>query len=127
VDHEFDHVAISTDERPKLILRHLILSAATIERDLPPETPVTKELIASLVHEEAEAYKEAVRALIKQNYERLDEVSRHGTRDIPDRHRFFEELYSPQGLERQKFAHLDRIRDLLRSDEYRRARRYYAE
>jgi hypothetical protein len=48
----------------------------------------------------------------------LDKISEHGKKPIPDRERFFLQLYGPENLRKQKFAYMKEVGSLLNSKGY---------
>ena len=124
LEHERDHVAVSTDERPRLLLRELLARPETLTRPLAPGSTPDRALAEAMVTEAAKSYQDAVDRLILDNYKRLDDLTDHGSRPIPDRARFFEDLYAPEELARLGFPFLDRVRPLLRGEAYAKGERY---
>lgn len=120
--HEFDHVAVSLDPRALLLLRHLLEHLPPIERTLEPQELLTQERLNRIVNEEIERRHSAVVELIRQNNRLLDKLSAHGTRPVPDRAAFFQQLYSKEHLAEQKFPFVDQVLDLLASEPYQQAK-----
>jgi hypothetical protein len=117
--HEFDHVAISADERPRLLLRHLFEHIGKIEKQIDPSTKVTAQLIDTQIEEQLKVRHKAIVEVIKANYVLLDKASAHGTMPLPDRAAFFKALYEKKRLAELKFEYLDEVSDLLKSLKYR--------
>jgi hypothetical protein len=125
IHHEYDHVAVSADGRPRLLLEGLILAAGPIEVEAVPGEKLERGRINALIREEFDRRKDAVSELIRRNYELLDEVSVHGRKAIPDRAAFFAELYSRERLSETGFPYLKEAESLLAGEEYSRARADY--
>lgn len=119
--HEFDHVAVSLDPRPMLLLRYLLKHLPVIERTLEPQEEPSNERIGQLINEEIERRRQAVIDLMKQNNMLLDMAGAHGIRRVPDRAAFFAKLYSKAHLADQKFPFVDQVLKLLDSKEYQNA------
>jgi len=125
--HELDHVAISTDERPRLIFRWLVEHLDPIEHKAAAGTRIGGDWVRKAIDAEVATRHQRVLALIQRNYDLLDSVSVHGLRPIADRRAFFEDLYSLETLRGMHWAEAAEIADLLESEEYRQARRWCAE
>jgi|WetSurMetagenome_2_1015567.scaffolds.fasta_scaffold91619_2 hypothetical protein len=118
--HELDHVAVSFDERPSLLFRHLATHLP--ELDLPPPAR-TKAAIEKAIRDTIGACAGAVTTLIQSSYDRLDELTNHGVVGLPDRAAFFESLYTEEGLVRSRFPYLAAVEPLLVTPRYRNAPR----
>lgn len=119
VQHEFDHVAISTDERPRLLLKHLLLGVSDFEREVPAETRITDKFVRAIIKEELDHRKDAVVELIRHGYEELDHTTHHGENPLPNRKEFFVALFTEEGLQRAHFKYLEEARALLKTMPYR--------
>jgi hypothetical protein len=123
--HEYDHVAISTDERPRILLRELIRSMGPIRKvwtgPVPPATAQTDAILSA----EIEARKEAVVRLVAEAYERLDRLTDHGRRPVPVRAAFFPSLFGSEHLREAKFPYLSQAERIVGSAEYQTAKRYF--
>jgi len=126
VRHEFDHVAISTDPRAYLLLKHLFLQMGTIHGEFDDTDQDKEELVCKLLKDEIDRRRDAVRKLIGDNYKLLDDVSAHGKRRIGHRIDFFKRLYTKENLHEMKFPYLPEVLDVLESEEYAKARLYYS-
>jgi hypothetical protein len=116
--HEFDHVAISSDPRPRRLVEHLVRKLTVVERLVDVDQPVNESLAREIVNDELARREEAVRALIDFNNRRLDQLSAHGNRDLEDRKQFFATLYTRENLEAAKFLYLREVADLLRRPDF---------
>lgn len=125
VRHEFDHVAVSTDPRAYLLVKHLLCHLGTLRRTLAAGPDPEASWIDGVINEEIGKRREAVEELIRANYRLLDEVSRHGRRRIPDRRAFFQRLYTRENLAKMAFPYLAEVEDLLKTDKYRNAPLFY--
>jgi hypothetical protein len=117
--HEFDHVAVSIDQRPILMLKHLCKQMSTIEHVLESPGKPSKELCLGLVNNALRRRQNAVIDLVRANYVLLDKVSMHGMIPVPNRGKFFVRLYTKQNLQEQRFPFADEVADLLETPEYR--------
>ncbi len=119
--HEFDHVAVSLDPRPALLIEHLFQHLPPIERTLDPGQQPSDELHKILFNEEFEKRGQAVIELVKQNNVLVDKVGKHGTVPVPRRAEFFGQLFLKENLAESKFPYLEEVLDLLETPEYRAA------
>jgi len=129
VAHEFDHVAISTDPRPIMLIEHLLKKLRPIRRTVelnewgkPGET-VDAQYVGRIVEEQVVKRRKAVERLVQANYDLLDEITRHGVRPIPDREAFFESLYTKANLEQMRFPYAAEVSSLLSSRTYQNVER----
>jgi hypothetical protein len=119
--HEFDHVAVSLDPRPVLLIERLFQHLPAIERTLDPGQEPSDELHKKFFNEEFEKRGQAVIELVKQNNVLLDKVGKHGTVPVPRRAEFFGQLYLKENLAKSKFPYLEEVLDLLETPKYREA------
>ena len=126
--HEFDHVAISSDERPSLLFKCLVSKIGVIRKTLPAGTKIDNESVNKSMNVRIKAYEQAIVALIQANYDLLDteDVSNHGIKPIADREAFFSSLYTRENLERVKFPYAKQVARFLKTPEYREAKTHYA-
>ena len=125
--HEFDHVAISTDPRPRLLLEHLVRGPARVTLPLETDARAVGDRLDAGLQETLTRSTDAVVALVGFNYAELDRLTQHGTRPLPDRRAFFEGLFTPENLRAAGFPALEQVADLLDSAAYRDAARPYRE
>jgi hypothetical protein len=118
--HEFDHVAVSTDPRAALLAEHLLRKIRKLTVAIDPRQPVDSQHVDQIVLEEIGRRREAVVDLIRANYLRLDEVTRHGARPLADRESFFKSLYTESELRKSGFRYLAEAANLLGSAAYRK-------
>jgi hypothetical protein len=123
--HELDHVAVSSDPRPALLLEYLATHLPPIKHELADGETADSALYKRLVNEALDRRKDAVVELIQQNYKRLDEVSQHGTVPIPDRAGFFADLYSKERLASLEFPFAAEALGVFETDPYRNAELLY--
>lgn len=116
--HEFDHVAVSTDPRVPLLAEHLLRKICKLTVEIDPRQAVDNQYVDRIVQEEIGRRREAVIELIRANYQRLDDVTRHGTRPIADRESFFKSFYTQAELRKSGFRYLAEATDLLGSRAY---------
>lgn len=123
--HEYDHVAISTDDRPRILLRELIRSIGTIRKTWNGPIPPPESEVNALIMQEMESRKTAVVSLIDFAYKKLDVTSDHGRRPIPNRSNLLFNLFGMDFLREAKFPFLGDAEKIAGSAEYLTARRYY--
>lgn len=102
--HEYDHVAISSDPRARRLLERLLDRPITAEFTL--DAGGEAEIKARLDRIHADDLKltfDLVSTLVDGHYQRLDALTRHGFRPLPDREGFFEALYAPETLRQAGF------------------------
>jgi hypothetical protein len=125
VQHEFDHVAISTDPRMFEMLRSLNGRKATLVVSPEGQTTLTDEWANGEIEKSVTDFQQSVEKLIQQYYLRLDKVSSNGLKNIEDRAGFFSELYSVEDLERRHFVYLDDVRKGLSRIPNEQLRQHY--
>ena len=118
LDHEYDHVAISSDDRVVKLLKHLASRFVIKGVQVSSRDKITKGFIDARINEELGKFEKAVEKSIRSNYELLDKMSIHGKKAIPGRDLFFSQLYGRANLQRHKFAYIDRVGSLLDSKDY---------
>lgn len=117
--HEFDHVAISLDPRPRALLVHLCGNLPTYQFPTNGSEKPSDQQMRERINNDIKSRESAVLDLLRANYVALDKVSKHGGVAIQDRRAFFASLYSRSNLEATKFAYLREVASLLESDQYR--------
>lgn len=125
LSHEYDHVAISTDERPALLLRKLVQGIGTLTKSWEGPVPPPEASMNALIAAEVEARKKAVVGLVEFAYGRLDRLTDHGRRPLANRTVFSGWLYSADHLAEAKFPYLKEATPILGSAEMRLARRWF--
>lgn len=121
LDHEYDHVAVSSDDRVVRLLNHLASNFVIKDIHVSSRDKITKAFLDARVNEQLTKYENAVEEAVKKNYELLDKITIHGIKPIPRRDSFFAQLYDRANLRRHKFAYLDRVGSLLDSKDYTNA------
>lgn len=119
--HEFDHVAVSLDPRPALLLEHLCRNLPPLERTLAAGEEPSDAVFKRIINEEIDRRLDAVNDLIQANYVLLDQVSKHGTIAIPKRAEFFGKLFIKENLAEQKFPFVADVLELLDSPAFQQA------
>ena len=119
--HEFDHVTVSLDPRPAMLIEHLFQHLPPIEHSFDAGQEPSEELYKKLFNEEFDKRGQAVIELIKRNNVLLDNVSKHGTEPVPRRAEFFGRLFLKENLAESKFPFLEEVLDLLETPKYRKA------
>ena len=118
--HEFDHVAVSLDPRPRALLVHLCSNLPVYrfaqENDGKPSSKQMREGI----DRELQRRQEAILELLRANYIALDKASTNGREAMQARSDFFESLYTRENLEAAAFPYLEEVASVLESDSYKR-------
>jgi len=123
--HEYDHVAVSLDERPRLVFEHLVESLDALTAEVPGAPAVDSALVGRLINERVNEIGRAITRLIQQHYALLDTVTKNSMRDMPDRERFFRGLYTHERLLEFDFPFVDEVRGMLGSPENESAKLWY--
>lgn len=123
--HEYDHVAISTDGRVKVLLQGLLREIEPIRVRWTGVIPPPKDAVNSIIIEEMESRKRAVVNLVDHAYKKLDRESDHGRHSLPNRSGLFLNLFTEKHLEEAKFPYAEQGRKILASVEAKTAPRYY--
>jgi nicotinamide riboside kinase len=119
--HELDHIAIGSHPRVILLATHLVKNIVTIKRQADRITDVNQKWAQDEITKEVNNRSQALQSLVTDNNKRLDELTRHGAREIDDRARFFDRLFLKENLDESKFAYLGDSLKLIESEEYRNA------
>lgn len=123
--HEFDHVAVSLDPRPRSLLVYLCSHLPVYRFSIAGTGKPSDEQMRAGINREIERRQAAILELLRANYVALDKVSSHGQSAIQDRKDFFASLYKLQNLTDMKFKFLEDVRPLLESDDYRQLRSFH--
>lgn len=121
LDHEYDHVAVSSDDRVVKLLKNLVSNFVIKGVQVSSRDKITKEFIDARINDQLGKYENAVEEAVRSNYILLDKITIRGKKAIPDRDLFFSQLYGRANLQRHKFAYLERAGSLLDSKEYAKA------
>ena len=113
LQHEFDHVAISTDPRMFEMLRSLEGRKLSLIATPDQNTNVSDDWAKKAIENSISEFQRAVEQLVQRYYLQLDEVSNNGLKNIDDRSRFFTELYSLKNLERMRFPYLTDVKERI--------------
>jgi hypothetical protein len=112
LQHEFDHVSISTDPRLKILLKMVLAAPLRFEipADPPPQPsnnePSTQSLNQRIDQKVAELMQERVSEIERITQalnDRFDRESNDGAGSIARRESFFSEFYSPETLAKLDF------------------------
>ncbi len=125
VHHEFDHVAMTIDPRPRMLVEHLYRQLGPLARRVGGEAILDRSWGEAVVEEALRPRREAVLNLLLANEDLLDEATRHGAVRLKDRRAFFQGLFSEENLRRQQFPYLPEVRKLVRRRDYRQAKLPY--
>lgn len=116
--HEFDHVAVSGDDRIRLLLDEVCGNLPTLTAPLRGADKPDEARLSELVNNEINRRQQAVIALVRANYVLLDKVSEHGQIPVPQRERFFAQLFTRANLQQNRFPYLQQVSKLLESEAY---------
>jgi hypothetical protein len=109
LQHEFDHVSISTDPRwikiAKRVLEQPVRCTITWNRS----DGLTKGEIDEAIQGEISARIAELERIVQTSYDSLDRETRDGQANLAERRRFFQELFSIPWLRKYEFAYLDLI------------------
>ena len=123
--HEFDHVAIASDPRVRILAKYLIRNMPPIQRTLPREVEPTAEVANAIINDEVDKCRQALNALLKKNNESLDRISQHGKVRIDDRRAFFTRMYRKENLLEMGFPYVREVLGLVDSRQYADVRLLY--
>ncbi len=116
--HEFDHVAVSSDPRPKLLLKYLVRRLPPFEHALQPGETADATLCEKLINLELDRREDAVTEVIRQNNRLLDDLSRHGEIGVPERVEFFAKLYTKEHLASLEFPFVEEALKVFETQAY---------
>ena len=122
LSHEFDHVAVSLDPRPRALLVHLCSKLPTHRFSIGAEEKPSDKQLRQRIDREIQRRVSAVLDLVRANYVLLDKVSRNGQVAMRDRNAFFKRLYTRSNLEATEFPFRQEVAPLLESERYRQLR-----
>jgi hypothetical protein len=120
--HEFDHVAISLDPRPRALLIYLCRHLPAYQFSMNGEGKPSEKKIQDGIDGEIRRRQTAVLDLVRANYVSLDKVSQNGRTAMKERRNFFESLYTRSNLTNNKFPFQNEVASLMESEAYQRLR-----
>jgi hypothetical protein len=110
LQHEFDHVSISTDPRLKKIAEEVLVQPVRCTVRWTKAQGLQRETIDTAIKEEMSARISELERLVQTNYDALDRETRDGQTNLKERFGFFQELYDTPWLRKSEFRYLDSIR-----------------
>jgi len=110
LQHEFDHVSISTDPRFLKLAKDVLEQPIRVTVTWLKIQETSDAAVETAIKEGVSARITDLERLVQANYDALDRESRDGQANLSERSRFFLGLYSKAGLRRCKFPYLDSIR-----------------
>ncbi len=125
MQHEFDHVAISTDPRARLLLDRLCRQVGPLKLKVPATQTLDDAFFNPLINKEVAKRRDAVTDLIQFNYDELDRLSKHGSLRLPKRRDFFRTRYREENLAKAKFPYQNEVKQLLDDDAYKNVVLHY--
>lgn len=116
--HELDHVAVGTHPRLIQLAKHLLKNFEPLNRSVAKSSEITDKWVGEIINQEVNDRQRAIFELITWNNAQLDEITRHGSRAIPDRDAFFQSLFLKENLDESGFPYLAQSLKLLETEEY---------
>ncbi len=110
LQHEFDHVSISTDPRLFRMARRLLSQPVRGQLRWPNRTELDPKKLDEAIKEEVSARIAELERIVQANYDWLDRETGNGTANLSKRTRFFQELYAKDWLRQCEFRYLDMLR-----------------
>lgn len=106
LQHEFDHVSISTDPRLKILLK--LCLGETLKIQIPTETDKseTRPLSTRIdqeIHRTMQQRVQEIERITQALNDQFDKESSDGVRNISERERFFSEFFTVETLKRLEF------------------------
>ncbi len=120
--HEFDHVAVSLDHRPRIIFLELCENLPNYRFSIKARAKPTETQIRTGIDRQIRRRQDAVLDLIRANYVLLDKESTHGCVSMNDRNDFFNTLYTRDNLTTSRFAFTDEVSKLLEGEAFKSLR-----
>lgn len=116
--HEFDHVMVGSDPRPRRLLKYLLNHLPIFELPFHLGEPPSESDINKAINEAINLRLTAVRDVMKKNNKTLDKISLHGLIPVPQRDAYFQKLYSKENLADLKFPFLNDVVKLFNTADY---------
>jgi hypothetical protein len=110
IQHEFDHVSISTDPRFRKIAKEVLEQPFRFSADWLKAQGLGREKVDEKVKEEVSTRIAELERVVQANYDALDRESQDGQANLRERFVFFQKLYSEPWLRTCEFSYLDSIR-----------------
>ena len=104
LQHEFDHVAISSDPRLLAMIQSLADERQQWTVEVAAKTSVDRPWVEDQIRKYVAEYQRSLEELVNSYYQQLDLASNQGQQLIGDRSQFFLNLYAEKGLEASPFA-----------------------
>ena len=120
VDHEFEHVRLNCDVRPKLLAEFLVNKLDRFEVRIDDDKEADTKLIDAKISEYVTTIRTEVVRMIQAENDYLDELTKHGLRHLEDLDAFFDERYSPKTLAGYRFKYMKQAEPLFDTKEYAR-------
>ena len=116
--HEFDHVSLSIDPRIEKLLEAVLQAEDQASFTLPPGQEVTATWVNQEIDKFLSARGHAVYTVVTYNNRRLDQITEHGTKPIPNRESYFQRLYTKPNLDEAGFSLTGEVLEFLKSEPY---------
>lgn len=106
LQHEFDHVSISTDPRLKILLKICLGEPLKIQIPLETDNSETRPLSTRIdqeIHRTMQQRVQEIERITQALNDQFDKESSDGVRNITSRERFFSEFFTVETLKRLEF------------------------
>ena len=110
IEHEFDHVSISTDPRFRRIAKEVLEQPFRFSADWVKAQGLGRDQVDEKIKEEVSTRIAELERIVQANYDALDRESQDGRANLRERSVFFQKLYSEPWLRSCGFSYLDSIR-----------------
>jgi hypothetical protein len=104
LQHEFDHVAISSDPRLLALIQSLADERQQWTVEVAAQTATDRLWVEGQIRTYVANYQKSLEDLVNSYYQQLDAASAHGQQMLGDRARFFLGLYTEQSLAVSPFS-----------------------
>ncbi|MGH9809101.1 MAG: hypothetical protein ACRD9W_17930, partial [Terriglobia bacterium] len=105
-----------------LLIDSLIRRMTVIDRPLERGQTADEAMATKVIDEETNARRQAVVDAINFYYKRLDKLTSHGARFLPEREKFFADLFTPESLAEMNFPYMKEAKIAAGTPVYRKAK-----
>jgi hypothetical protein len=119
LQHEFDHVAISTDPRLLAMVESLGQGEISWKATKPATDRLNSRWVQQRMEDRASTFQKGIEAIVNEYYRRLDLESANGQRMISDRSRFFRGLFQPSDV--NQFLEIETKRAIIATEKIEEA------
>jgi hypothetical protein len=114
LQHEFDHVAVSTDPRLLKIVKRALQERRNWTETLVQVRAPTEDDVRKLAMDKYTFVVRELEQLVQSQYDSLDKISDQGRQEIDTRVEYFWNLYTVEGLEKCHFEVDDGLRKFIK-------------